>query len=179
MISKKTCPWCQGSGIRMIPTSYLFGLLKREVPASCEHCNGTGYVIEMPPCRFCEGQGLVGNEREICRACNGTGKAGEFAMIPREKLKLGVVFARRCDKCGAGSFEIVTDIETKKLTKSWEREEELRQVEIIEQVKVRCVACGHSYHIPVDPEMHQELSDEDISRLESLGLNLSFMYQRD
>ena len=135
-------------------------------------------MIEMPPCGFCEGQGLVGNEREICRACNGTGKAGEFALIPRDRLMPGVLFARRCDKCGAGSFEIVTNIETKKLTKSWEREEELRQVEIIEQVKVRCDACGHSYYIPVDHEMHQELTTEEVSRLEGLGLNLSFMHRQ-
>lgn len=177
MIVKKTCPVCQGSGVCMIETSSFFGLLRKNIPATCDHCNGKGYIVETPACHFCEGQGLVGNERDICRACNGTGKVGTFGFIPRQRLKPGTHFERRCDECGASTFEIVSEVEDFKLTKTWEREEELRQVEILERVKVRCAACGQVYHIPLHKDLHQELSSEDLKALEDLGMNLSFMYK--
>jgi len=175
MIAKRVCPMCQGTGIRMIQTSSMFGLLKKEVPSTCDHCNGQGYVLDMPTCKFCNGQGLVGNERDICRACNGTGKADSFAFIPRSQLKPGTIFERRCDKCGNATFELMSSVEEYKLTKSWEREEELRQVEMQERVKVRCTECAHTYTIPVDPELHQTLSSEEIVALEQIGVNLGFL----
>ena len=162
----------------MIQTSSMFGLLRKEVPATCDHCNGKGYVVEMPSCKVCNGQGLVGNEREICRACNGTGKADSFAFIPRAQLKPGAIFDRRCDKCGGASFEVVSEVEEYKLTKSWEREEELRQIETHERVKVRCTECQHSYFIPVDPEMHKVLSSDELVALEQIGFNISSLHQQ-
>jgi hypothetical protein len=178
MIVKKQCPFCQGSGVKLVQVSSFLGLIRRELPTTCDNCGGSGQLVEMPTCKVCEGQGLVGNERELCRVCNGTGRADNFAFIPRAKLQPGLMFERRCDDCGAMSFEIVSPLEERKLVKSWEREEELRQVEIVEQVKVRCVACGNSYYIPIDKEWHQELSGDEIGLLENVGVNLSFMYQR-
>ena len=181
MIAKKDCPFCQGTGVRMIQGSSLFGLLKKEIPAACENCDGTGQMVETPPCTFCDGQGLVGNEREICRSCNGTGHADSFGFIPLSRLHPGTLFDRRCDKCGEHTFEILTDIEKHKLTKTWEKEEELRQVEIIERVKVRCSACNHTYFIPIDAAdttWHQELTSEEMTILEDMGINLGFMYQK-
>ena len=178
MITKKECPYCQGSGIILVQTSSLFGLFKKEISTTCQNCNGKGLVVETPMCKSCEGRGLVGNEREICRTCNGTGRADSFSFVPRSKIKQGLVFERRCDLCKANAFEIDSEIEQKKITKSWQREEELRQVEIIEQVKVHCTNCGQTYYIPLDQEWHQELSTEMIGDLEELGYNVSFMYQK-
>jgi DnaJ-class molecular chaperone len=177
MLIKKTCPFCQGTGIRMVQTSSMFGLLRKEIPTTCEECNGNGHVVELPSCPFCEGQGLVGNEREICRTCNGTGRVDAFGFIPRELLRPGTLFARRCDQCSEGTFEIVSNIEEHKMTRSWEREEELRQIEVVERVKVRCSSCGHSYHIPVSPEWHGKLTPEITGNLENMGVNLSFFYE--
>lgn len=175
MIVKKVCPYCNGSGVVIVQTSSFLGLIRKEVPSACDTCSGTGQVVEMPACSFCEGQGLVGNEREICRACNGTGRADAFGFIPRSRLKAGTLFERRCDKCGDRTFEIVSDIEVHKLTKSWEREEELRQVELIERVKVKCVACSQTYFIPIDANWHQEMTDDVLTVLEDIGMNLSFL----
>lgn len=175
MIVKKRCPYCQGSGVRLVQTSLLFGLVKRELPSTCDTCRGLGYVVETPVCKFCEGQGLVGNERDICRACNGTGRADSFAFVPRSRLTPGLMFERRCDQCGATGFEVVSGVEQHKRVKSWEKEEELRQVEYFERIKVRCIACGESYYIPVDNDLHQELTPEMIGSLKELGLNLSFL----
>ena len=178
MLVKRSCPFCQGTGLRMVQTSSLFGLLKKQIPTTCDQCDGNGYVLEFPLCPFCEGQGLVGNERELCRACNGTGRADTFGFVPRSKLKPGTFFSRRCDKCRESRFEIISNIEERKMTRSWEREEELRQVEFVEQVKVRCTSCGHTYHIPVSAEWHQELTPEMTGDLENLGVNLGFMYDK-
>jgi DnaJ-class molecular chaperone len=178
MILKKVCPYCSGSGVLVVQTSSFLGLIKKEVPTSCNYCEGSGQVFEMPSCKFCDGQGLVGNEREICRACNGTGHADSFSFIPRDKLRPGTIFDRRCDQCGARSFEIQTAVEVHKLTKTWEREEELRQVELIERVKVRCVSCNHTYYIPIDKNSHQDMTDETLKTLEDYGMNLSFMYKQ-
>ena len=176
MLKRQNCPYCDGTGVRMIQTSSMFGLLKKELPQTCENCNGRGIVVVFDTCRFCEGQGLVGNERDICRACNGTGHADVFAFIPRNILKPGVFFERRCDQCGHGKFELTSTIEEYKLTKSWEREEELRQVEVIERVKVRCCGCGQSYYIPLDPNWNGHVDSEQIGVLEDMGLNVSFLY---
>jgi len=178
MLEKETCPFCQGSGVRMIETSSMFGLVKKQVPVTCDQCEGTGYKVSLPECRFCEGQGLVGNEREICRACNGTGRIDSFGFIPREMLKPGVHFDRRCDQCGSDTFEIMSDVQEFKETRSWEREEELRQVDIVEKVKVRCNACGHNYHIPVNANWHVKVAPELEPEVERQGINLSFMYNK-
>lgn len=178
MLAREKCPYCQGSGVRMIETSSMFGLVRKQVPVTCEECEGSGYKIQLPGCRFCEGQGLVGNEREICRACNGTGRIDAFGFVPREMLKPGVFFDRRCDKCGEPTFEIVSDIQECKETRSWEREEELRQFDIVEKVKVRCNSCGHNYFIPVNADWHEQLSPELFSDIEDMGINLSFMYHK-
>jgi DnaJ-class molecular chaperone len=178
VLVKERCPFCQGSGVRIVETSSLFGLMKRQVPTTCDQCNGTGFRVTLPVCEFCEGQGLVGNERDICRACNGTGRIDAFGFIPRAMLKPSLLFERRCDQCGERTFEIISEIEQKKLSRTWEREEELRQVEIVEQVKVRCSSCGQTYYVAVNPGWHQDLVDDEIRDLENIGINLSFMYQR-
>jgi DnaJ-class molecular chaperone len=177
VISKKECPYCQGSGIIVVQTTSMFGLMKKEISTTCENCHGRGKVIEMPMCKACEGHGLVGNEREICRSCNGTGRADSFSFVPRAMIKTGLNFERHCDQCKNTEFEIISDIETKKITKSWQNEEELRQVEYIEQVKVRCKSCKQTYYIPLDKEWHQELTDEAIGALEDLGYNVSYLYK--
>jgi len=178
MIVKKSCPYCNGSGVVIVQTSSFLGLMKKETASGCSNCGGTGQVVETAPCRFCDGQGLVGNEREICRSCNGTGRADAFGFIPLSRLHVGTHFERRCDKCGSRSFEIVSEIETVKLTKTWEREEELRQVELVERIKVKCASCTQTYHIPIDRTWHQELSSEELRTLEDIGVNLSFMYTK-
>ena len=110
MITKKECPYCQGSGIIVVQTSSLFGLFKKETSTTCQNCQGKGQVVETPMCKSCEGRGLVGNEREICRTCNGTGRADSFSFVPRSKIKKGLVFERRCDLCKANAFEIDSEI---------------------------------------------------------------------
>ena len=176
MLQKRTCPMCLGSGVRMVETSKLFGLLKRNVPATCEGCRGQGTYYETQPCEICEGQGLVGNESESCRACNGTGKADTFAFIPRRLLTPGTLFARRCESCPATQLEIVSEIEDFTIMKSWESEEELREKEIVNRVKVRCPECSHSYYIRLNPEWNQEIPEDQHQVLENLGFNLSFLY---
>lgn len=177
MLVKRTCPFCQGTGVRMVQTSSFLGLIKKEVPSTCDQCGGDGHIHEFSTCLFCEGQGLIGNEREICRACNGTGRVDTFGFIPRSLLKPSTLFERRCDQCGERTFEMVSGVEEHKMTRTWEREEELRQVEIVERIKVRCTSCGQNYHVPVNPDWHGELSPEAIGRLEDMGVNLTFMYQ--
>ena len=74
-------------------------------------------------------------------------------------------------------MEIAAAVEMRKITKSWEKEEELRTIEMVEYTKVNCPACNTSYDIPLDPELNQELQPDEIHKLEDLGLNLDFMYQ--
>ena len=93
-------------------------------------------------------------------------------------IKPGVFFERRCDKCSESSFEIVSNIQEFKETRSWEREEELRQVDVVEKVKVRCTSCGHNYFIPVNPDWHQTLAPELFGEVEDMGISLSFLYQK-
>ncbi len=178
VLIKKSCPFCQGTGVTMVLTSKFLGLIKKEIPSNCTNCAGVGMTYEMPTCKFCEGQGLVGNESEVCWGCNGTGKVGAFAAIPREKLIPGTIFQRRCSDCGSNSMEIEGEIEMRKLTKSWEKEEELRSIEMREYVKVKCPECNASYSIPLDKNLNKELPLDEIRRLEEIGINLDFMYQK-
>ncbi|MCB1217633.1 hypothetical protein KDL44_09575 [bacterium] len=177
MLVTKQCMYCNGTGVRMVETSSLFGLIRKQVPLSCEMCSGSGETFFTPTCKYCNGQGLIGNEREICRTCNGVGHWDAFAYIPRELLRAGTLFDRRCDQCDHNRMEIASPIEEFKQVLSWESEEELRSVEICERVKVRCPSCEHSYHIKLDAESHGELTPETVSALEKLGINLGYLYQ--
>jgi DnaJ-class molecular chaperone len=175
MLIRTSCPECAGSGVQIIQTSSLWGLRKRETPVTCEACRGSGESRVLPDCEYCDGRGLVGNENEICRACNGTGHIDAFAMIPRDLLQPGTIFGRRCDSCGNSMFILESGIESYKLNRSWEAEECLRQVEIIERVKVHCSSCPHSYFIQVAPGLHKDLDEAQVAQLEDLGLDMSFL----
>ena len=177
MLQKSECPWCQGTGVKMIQTSSMLGLLHRTVPAPCGNCGGLGHSTELPACKICQGRGLVGNESEICRSCNGTGHVDSFAMIPAELLRAGTRFRRRCDKCGNDDFEITNDIKSEKLYKTWESSEELREYELVEKVNVKCAGCSNSYAITIDPSYHSVLDSDTALELERLGIDLSFLYQ--
>lgn len=177
MLIERGCPFCQSTGVTVVQTSSFLGLIKKEIPSNCTNCLGRGKTYEMPTCKFCNGQGLVGNESEVCWACNGTGKVDAFAAIPRDKLRPGTIFERRCANCSGHSMEIAGEIEVRKITKSWEKEEELRSVEMVEYVKVTCPACNSGYSIPLDDDLNQELNPDEIRRLEDLGMNLDFMYR--
>lgn len=176
MLELEICPYCQGSGVKLVQVAKLFGLMKKEVPVSCDECSGTGKIVSLAECPYCEGQGLIGNEREICRACNGQGKIDTFGFIPINKLVPGTFFSRRCDQCRHDGFEIISGIEEKKLTRSWEKEEELRQVDFVKQVKVQCKQCGQTYHIRVNEAWHKPLTQEQVRQAEDIGLNLSFYH---
>ena len=176
MLQKTACVSCAGSGIRMIETSSMLGLIKKQVPVTCEDCVGKGQVLEIPTCETCAGRGLLGNENEICRTCNGTGHLDSFALIPMELVQVGTVFARHCDRCKNDQFELVEPREQHRITRSWEAEEELRKVDMIERVKVKCTGCANTYYIPVDPRHHQPVPAELIPEIEDHGLSLSFLY---
>ncbi|MEM2122026.1 MAG: molecular chaperone DnaJ [Candidatus Bathyarchaeia archaeon] len=60
--SKKTCPKCKGSG--RIERSQSSGYATFVQITPCNHCRGTGLIIE-DPCRECEGTGSVNTERSI------------------------------------------------------------------------------------------------------------------
>ena len=160
MLVTKQCMYCNGTGVRMVETSSLFGLIRKQVPLSCEMCSGSGETFFTPTCKYCNGQGLIGNEREICRTCNGVGHWDAFAYIPRELLRAGTLFDRRCDQCDHNRMEIASPIEEFKQVLSWESEEELRSVEICERVKVRwrklippgTIALAPA-HCPMSPSM--------------------------
>lgn len=177
MLHKTNCATCAGSGIRMIETSSMLGLIKKQVPVTCEDCAGKGLILEIPVCETCGGRGLLGNESEICRTCNGTGRIDSFAMIPLELVRTGTVFARHCDQCKNDMFEIVSDPEEHRVTRSWEAEEELRKADIQQRVKVKCTSCSNGYYITVDPRHHQQIPVELIPELEEHGINLSFLYK--
>lgn len=170
MLVERKCHYCDGSGIRIIESSALLGILRRSLPTSCEYCHGRGSMLDVPTCRFCEGQGLIGNERETCRSCNGTGKADAFSFIPRESIGPGATFFRRCEQCGESSFEIVSDIEQHKLIRSWEADEELRHVEVVERVWVSCGHCSNRYDIMISDEMHKPIDAAATALLEELGI---------
>jgi hypothetical protein len=176
MLQRSECQVCQGTGVRMIQTSSMLGLLHKTVPTPCGTCAGTGHSTALPACIICRGQGLVGNESEICRSCNGTGHVDSFAMIPLELLHNGTHFRRRCDSCGNDDFEIRSEIKSEKLFKTWDDAEELRQYELVERVTVACTRCPNRYDITIDPAYHKVLDNDTAMELERLGLDLTFLY---
>lgn len=177
MLRRQDCRSCGGSGVVVVDTKALWGLMSKSVPASCGTCGGKGSAWELEACRFCEGRGLMGNESEVCRSCNGTGHADTFAFIPRELLLQGVEFQRRCERCGNHSFRLASGLIQQKVVKSWDAHEELRQVEFQDACEVSCTQCGHHYMIPVDAQWHQRLEPEQYALLEDRGLDLGFLYQ--
>jgi len=177
MLQRSECPMCIGTGVQMVQTSAMWGLVHRSVPTTCSHCHGQGHLIELPPCKICQGRGLVGNESEICRSCNGTGHIDAFAMIPAELIHPGTRFQRRCESCGSDEFEIRSEIKSEKLYKTWESTEELRDYELLEKVAVACTQCRNAYEIIVDPAFHKLIDPDTAQELERLGMDLSFMYQ--
>jgi hypothetical protein len=107
-------------------------------------------------CSYCGGRGLLGNESDICRLCNGTGTADGFSSIALSELVPGTEFIRRCNECGADQFEIVGELEAVRSQKSWDLEEELREYEISERIRVRCLKCANSYFVPVNRAVHAQ-----------------------
>jgi len=169
---KETCEECGGSGVVFLQTSSFLGLIRKQVPATCSSCGGKGYHLTQPQCKYCEGRGLIGNEREVCRACNGTGYGDQFRWIPRSELKLGRTFQRNCLICKRKTtFEIITPIESKEEVVSWEEEESLRKRRTIERVKVQCNECHDSYWVEIDPDFHPELSELSEEERETLVEN--------
>ncbi len=160
MLIKENCKECSGTGLVFIETTSFFGILKKQIPMSCASCGGKGIILREPPCKFCNGEGLIGNEREICKVCNGTGYSDEFRWIPRRKLVPGTTFSRTCGICRRRtSHEIVTDIERVEVKPRWE--EDLGQkVYIRERIKVACKECRDSYFVDIDPDFHQEETEE-------------------
>jgi RecJ-like exonuclease len=161
----------------MVQTSSMWGLMKRELPTTCEDCHGQGYTVDIPVCEICDGRGLVGNESEVCRSCNGTGKVDSFALIPLALLIPSTHFQRRCEQCGSDFFELRTPVQQKKIYRSWDPVEELREYELVDTVSVACTQCGNAYDIQVDPKYHQPLDPDAAAEFERLGLNLGYMYQ--
>lgn len=177
MLKRESCPGCNGSGVVVVQEKALWGLMNKERPSTCGECGGRGSSWVLGTCRFCEGRGLMGNESEVCRSCNGTGHADTFAFIPRELLKSGVEFDRRCEKCGNHGFRLRSGLTQIKVVKSWDAHEELRQVEYQDACEVECTQCGHHYAVPVDSQWHQQLDSELYAVLEDRGIDLSFLYQ--
>lgn len=158
MYIERECPRCSGRGLTAQQTSTLFGLLRRRVTAPCALCCGQGRVRARATCRYCGGRGLLGNESEICRLCNGTGNLDEFSKLTLNELVPGVTFRRRCEKCDSGLFEIAQDIEAVRQATSWAIEEELRDYETSERIRIRCLQCANSYLVPVDRTVHEQNS---------------------
>jgi DnaJ-class molecular chaperone len=151
------CSDCDGHGVHYYTESKFFGLVKTQVAYQCNKCNGTGKVRGEPYCPVCDSAGLIGNEREICRTCNGTGAGDSFRHIPRASLISGTTFNRRCDRCKAETLhEIVSDIETRAITTTWEKNELIRAKEEFERIKIECTMCGRSYHARLDKYYHSE-----------------------
>lgn len=178
MLRRQVCGECSGSGVVVIETKQLWGLMSKETPTSCTDCGGRGSSWELEQCSFCEGRGLMGNESEVCRSCNGTGHADTFAFIPRELLTAGMEFQRRCERCNNHTFRLASDVRQQKIVRSWDAIEELRQVEYKEACDVECTGCGHRYMILVDPRWHVRLEQEHYAVLEDRGFDLGFLYQR-
>jgi hypothetical protein len=177
MLQRSECRVCQGTGVQMIQTSSMLGLVHRSVPTACGTCAGTGFSTTLPTCKICQGQGLVGNESEICRSCNGTGHVDAFALIPAELLRAGIHFHRRCDHCGTDDFEVRSEIKREKMYKTWDDAEELRQFDYVERIAVACTRCSNHYDITIDPAYHKAIDSETAMELERLGLDLSFLFQ--
>lgn len=160
MFVKEKCKDCAGSGIVYMQMSSFFGIVKKQIPMSCSTCGGKGYILKEPPCKFCNGEGLVGNEREVCRVCNGTGYSDEFRWIPRRKLTKGTTFQRVCSICKRKTIhEILTEIETVKVVPRWS-EGNAEKAFLRERVKVGCRECHDSYYVDIDPDFHKEETEE-------------------
>lgn len=112
-------------------------------------------------CSQCGGRGLLGNEQQICRLCNGTGALDEYSEIPHEDLRPGTTFSRLCDQCRGELFEIMGEIETVKVQKSWGLEAELQEFECLKQIRIRCLHCDNNYSVPVNAAFHRK---EEIDR---------------
>ena len=179
MLQRSECHSCQGTGVQMIQTSSMLGLLHRTVPAPCGTCGGNGHSVSLPVCKICQGRGLVGNESEICRSCNGTGHVDAFALIPLELLHTGTHFQRRCDMCGSDDFEIRSEIKQEKLYMTWDDAVELRQYELVERIAVACTRCPNKYDITIDPAYHKMIDSDTAQELERLGVDLNFLYQSE
>jgi len=151
------CPECDGHGVHYYTETKFFGLVKTQVAYQCSKCNGTGKLQGEPFCPVCDGAGLIGNEREICRTCNGTGTGDGFRHIPRVSLVSGTTFGRRCDRCkGETLHELVSDIESKVIMTTWEKNEWERAKEEFERIKLECTMCGRSYQARLDKYYHSE-----------------------
>lgn len=160
LLIKETCEECGGTGITFVQTTSLLGLIRKQVPTTCSSCGGKGYSLNQPKCSYCDGRGLLGNERDVCRPCNGTGYGDQFRWIPHSELQKGRIFHRICSFCRRKTpFEIVSPIDSKDEVVSWEEEESLRQRRKMERVRVECTECHDSYWIEIDPEFHRELSE--------------------
>jgi len=160
LLKRETCEECGGSGVAFIQTSSFLGLIRKQVPATCSACGGKGYRLRQPKCNFCDGRGLLGNERDVCRPCNGTGYGDQFRWIPRSELRLGRMFERICSFCRHKvPFEVISPMESRNEVISWEEEESLRKRRKVERVRVECTECHDSYWIELDPEFHSELSE--------------------
>src|SRR4030042_1907052 len=148
MIQKDKCAECGGTGLVFVETSSFLGLIKKQVPISCPACGGKGYTLKIAPCKYCEGRGLIGNEKSICRVCNATGTVDDFAWVPRSKLTPGNVFQRKCQiRRQRTSPEILTEIAEHTRTITWEEEYSLRQTRVEERVQVRCTEGGDTYRM--------------------------------
>jgi len=167
---KEKCGDCDGTGVVFVETTSFLGLVRKHQPVSCSACGGKGHRLTQPQCKYCDGRGLIGNEREVCRVCNGTGYGDQFRWIPRSQLQPDRAFERSCMVCRRRTVhEITTPIQAKVEVVSWEEEEALRQKRTVERVKVACTECGDAYWIEIDPDFHpelSELSDEEQRSLE-------------
>jgi DnaJ-class molecular chaperone len=151
------CKECAGQGVLYYTETKLFGLVKNQVAYQCQKCGGTGKIRGEPSCPICDGAGLIGNEREICRTCNGTGSGDGFRHIPRQSLVQGTTFSRRCERCKAETLhEFVSDIETKVITTTWEKNEWERSKDEFERIKIECTMCGRSYFARLDKYYHTD-----------------------
>ena len=151
------CAECHGHGVQYYSVKRFFGLIKEQVAYACTSCGGSGKIKGEPYCPICDGAGLIGNERELCRTCNGTGTGDGFRHMPRAQLVTGNTFSRRCDKCKAESLhEFSSDIETQVITTTWEKDELKRLKEEFERIKIECSVCGQSYYAKLDKYYHSE-----------------------
>ncbi len=151
------CKKCDGQGVLFYTEKKLFGLVKNQVAFQCPECGGQGKVQGEPYCPVCNGEGLIGNERELCRTCNGTGSGDEFRHVPRAQLTTGTTFNRRCDRCNAVTLhEFLSDIESKVITTTWEKNEWDRSKEEFERIKIECTMCGRNYFARLDRHFHSE-----------------------
>lgn len=167
---EEICEDCDGHGVHYYEVKKFFGLIKNEVAYTCTSCNGMGNVSGEPYCPICEGAGLIGNERELCRTCNGTRTGDEFRKVLRKDLVQGNTFLRKCEKCKAETLhEFLAGIESKVITTTWEVNEWERSKETFERIKIECTMCGENYRAPLDQYYHSEKGfepEEDVVKEE-------------